>query len=58
MRKAMAEAMPEPFVDAQFRFFSGGEYDDSEVVDTVERIAGRPAGTLQAWVEAHRPELS
>ncbi|MBA3906469.1 MAG: NAD(P)H-binding protein [Pseudonocardiales bacterium] len=57
-RTAMAEAMPEPFVDAQFRFFSGGEYDDSEVVDTVERVAGRPAGTLHAWAEAHRPELS
>ncbi len=57
-RKAMAESMPEPFVDAQFRFFSGGEYDDSEVVDTVERITGRPAGTLRAWVEAHRAELT
>jgi uncharacterized protein YbjT (DUF2867 family) len=57
-RKAMAESMPEPFVDAQFRFFSGGEYDDSEVVDTVERIAGRPAGTLHAWVDAHRTALT
>jgi uncharacterized protein YbjT (DUF2867 family) len=57
-RKAMAETMPEPFVDAQFRFFSGGEYNDSDVVDTVERVAGRPAGTLHAWVEAHRADLT
>jgi uncharacterized protein YbjT (DUF2867 family) len=57
-RKAMAEAMPESFVDAQFRFFSDGEYDDSEVVDTVERVTGRPAGTLRAWVEAHRTQLT
>jgi uncharacterized protein YbjT (DUF2867 family) len=57
-RKEMAGAMPEPFVDAQFRFFSGGEYDDSAVVDTVERVTGHPAGTLHAWAEAHRAELS
>jgi uncharacterized protein YbjT (DUF2867 family) len=57
-RKEMAETMPEPFVDAQFRFFSGGEYDDSAVVDTVERVTGRPAGTLHAWAEAHRAELA
>lgn len=57
-REAMAESMPEPFVDAQFRFFSDGEYDDSEVVDTVERVTGRPPGTLRAWVEAHRTQLT
>ena len=57
-RKAMAESMPEPFVDAQFRFFSDGEYDDSEVVDTVERVTGRPPGTLRAWVEEHRTQLT
>jgi uncharacterized protein YbjT (DUF2867 family) len=57
-RTEMAGAMPEPFVDAQFRFFSGGEYDDSAVVDTVERVTGRPAGTLHAWAAAHRAELS
>ncbi|HEY0811798.1 MAG TPA: NAD(P)H-binding protein [Pseudonocardia sp.] len=56
-RKAMADAMPESFVDAQFRFFSDGEYDDSGVVDTVERVTGRPAGTLRAWVDAHRAAL-
>jgi uncharacterized protein YbjT (DUF2867 family) len=57
-RKAMAETMPESFVDAQFRFFSDGEYDDSEVVDTVERVTGRPAGTLRAWVDTHRASLT
>ena len=57
-RKEMGETMPEPLVDAQFRFFSRGEYDDSEVVDTVERVTGRPAGTLHAWAVAHRQELA
>jgi hypothetical protein len=28
-------------VDALFRFFSAGEFDDSAVVDTVGRIIGR-----------------
>jgi hypothetical protein len=43
-REEMGRTMPEPFVDAQFRFFSAGEYDDSGVVDTVQRVTGRALG--------------
>jgi uncharacterized protein YbjT (DUF2867 family) len=53
-RAAMGAAMPQPFVDAQFRFFTDGEFDDSGVVDTVERITGRPPGTLRAWATANK----
>lgn len=57
-RAQMGRSMPKSFVDAQFRFFSAGEFDDSGVVDTVQRITGRPAGTLRAWVAEHRQELA
>jgi uncharacterized protein YbjT (DUF2867 family) len=40
---------PEPIVDALFRFFSEGEYDDSVIVDTVQRVTGRPPGRLADW---------
>jgi hypothetical protein len=40
-------------VDGFFRFFSGGEYDDSSVVDTVERITGRPPRTFEQWARDH-----
>jgi uncharacterized protein YbjT (DUF2867 family) len=52
-RAALLEAMPEPFVDAQFRFFSAGEYDDAPVVDGVERLTGRPPGRSADWAKAH-----
>jgi uncharacterized protein YbjT (DUF2867 family) len=53
-RAQLARTMPDPFVDAQFRFFSAGEFDDSRVVDTVQQVTGRPPGTLQGWVAEHR----
>jgi uncharacterized protein YbjT (DUF2867 family) len=56
-RATFAQAMPEPFVEANFRFFTDGEYDDSGVVDTVQQVTGRPAGTLAGWVAAHRDQL-
>jgi uncharacterized protein YbjT (DUF2867 family) len=56
-RAQLSRSMPESFVDAQFRFFSAGEFDDSRVVDTVQRVTGRPAGTLRAWAVGHRPAL-
>jgi uncharacterized protein YbjT (DUF2867 family) len=52
-RAEMAAAMPEPFVDAQFRFFSDGEYDDAVVLDTVARVTGRLPRTFEAWAAAH-----
>ena len=45
-------------VDAFFRFYSGGEFDDSPVVDTVRRITGRPPRAFAQWARAHATELS
>jgi uncharacterized protein YbjT (DUF2867 family) len=51
--EARAEMGSGPFVDAQFRFFSDGEYDDAVVVPTVADVLGRPPRSFRAWAEAH-----
>jgi uncharacterized protein YbjT (DUF2867 family) len=50
-RAEMLAMMPEPFVDAIFRFFADGEYDDSRIDPTLPTLLGRPAGTLREWAE-------
>lgn len=40
-------------IDAFFRFFSAGEFDDSPVVDTVHRVTGRPPRAFGQWAGAH-----
>jgi uncharacterized protein YbjT (DUF2867 family) len=45
----LAAGTPEPVVDALFRFFSDGEYDDSRVVDTVRELTGREPGRFADW---------
>jgi uncharacterized protein YbjT (DUF2867 family) len=52
-RDAMAADTPAPFIDAFFRFFSDGEYDDSPVLDTVQAITGRPPQRFEQWARAH-----
>jgi uncharacterized protein YbjT (DUF2867 family) len=52
-REAMAADTPAPFIDAFFRFFSGGEFDDAPVLDTVQRITGRPPRRFEEWARAH-----
>jgi uncharacterized protein YbjT (DUF2867 family) len=52
-REQMAATTPAPFIDAFFRFYSDHEFDDSVVLDTVERITGRPPRTFDAWARAH-----
>jgi uncharacterized protein YbjT (DUF2867 family) len=52
-RREMREIMPEPFVDAIFRFFVDGDYDDGQVDPTLPRLLARPAGTLAAWAARH-----
>ena len=52
-RAQMAADTPAELIDAFFRFFSAGEYNDSPVVDTVPRITGRPARTFGQWAKAH-----
>jgi hypothetical protein len=46
-------ALPANIVDAFFRFFSKGEFDDSQVVPTVYEITGRQPRTFEQWALAH-----
>lgn len=52
-RAEMDADTPAPYVDAFFRFYSDGEFDDSRVVDTVARVTGRPPRRFEQWVDAH-----
>ena len=52
-RAAMASDTPPAIVDALFRFFSDGEFDDSPVADTVNRITNRPATPFDHWARTH-----
>ena len=52
-RAQMAADTPAELIDAFFRFFSAGEFDDSPVVDTVRRVAGRPPRAFGQWAGAH-----
>jgi uncharacterized protein YbjT (DUF2867 family) len=49
----LAAGTPAPIVDALFRFFSDGEYDDSPVVDTVRAVTGRPPSSFVDWARDH-----
>jgi uncharacterized protein YbjT (DUF2867 family) len=52
-RAEMSKSMPAATVDAFFRFFVKGEFDDSSVVPTVEEITGTKPKTFEQWVETH-----
>lgn len=54
-RVRMADAMPERLVDAFFRFYAGGEYDDSQPTRTTADLLGRPPGTFAEWARRHVP---
>jgi hypothetical protein len=49
----MTASTPAPYIDAFFRFYSDGEFDDSPVVDTVRQITGRPPRTFERWARTH-----
>jgi uncharacterized protein YbjT (DUF2867 family) len=53
-RAEMAADWPAPYLDAFFRFYSDGEFDDSVVVDTVRATTGKPPRTFAQWARAHR----
>ncbi len=46
-RAQMAADTPAPYIDAFFRFYSDGEFDDAPVLDTVREITGRAPGRLR-----------
>ena len=50
-RLEMAADTPAPFIDAFFRFYSDGEFDDSPVLDTVQQITGHPPRPFEYWRE-------
>ena len=52
-RAEMAPDTPAPYIDAFFRFYSGGEFDDSAVLDTVAQMTGRPPRSFARWARAH-----
>jgi uncharacterized protein YbjT (DUF2867 family) len=53
-RAAMAaEGTPASLIDAFFRFFSAGEFDDSALTATVLDITGCPPRTFEQWSQAH-----
>jgi uncharacterized protein YbjT (DUF2867 family) len=56
-RAAMAADTPAPYIDAFFRFYSGGEFDDSPVLDSVRRLTGRPPREFAEWARTHAAEL-
>ena len=52
-REELGKSFPPSFVEAQFRFFAEGEFDDSRVLPTVQEITGRPARTFAQWARRH-----
>ncbi|MFI5695617.1 NAD(P)H-binding protein [Kribbella sp. NPDC051586] len=47
---ALFAAMPEPYAAAIESFFGDGTVDETSVNDTVAKVTGQPARTLQTWV--------
>jgi uncharacterized protein YbjT (DUF2867 family) len=47
------KSTPADFVDAFFRFFVDGEFDDSRVLPTVADLTGQPPRTFEQWATAH-----
>jgi hypothetical protein len=48
-----ADGTPASLIDAFFRFFSDGEFDDSAITTTVRDVTGRPPHTFEHWAQAH-----
>jgi uncharacterized protein YbjT (DUF2867 family) len=52
-RAEMSQSMAPETVDAFFRFFAHGEFDDSTVLPTVHELTGRPPRTFDEWAHSH-----
>jgi uncharacterized protein YbjT (DUF2867 family) len=57
-RALLADGTPPEIVDAFFRFFTDGEYDDAVVVDTVAEVTGQAPRSFAAWARAQVPLLA
>ena len=52
-RAELSGIMPSEYVDALFRFFVDGTYDDSKVLPTVRELTGAQPRTFEQWARAH-----
>lgn len=52
-RSQMEADTPASIIDAFFRFFSGGEFDDAGVVDSVQEITAQHPRTFEQWAHDH-----
>jgi uncharacterized protein YbjT (DUF2867 family) len=52
-REEMSRTTPPTYVDAFFRFFAEGEFDDSSVTPTVRDITGQQPRSFADWATAH-----
>ena len=52
-RAELGKSFQPSVVEAFFRFFADGEFDDSRVLPTVQELTGRPARTFAQWARAH-----
>jgi uncharacterized protein YbjT (DUF2867 family) len=57
-RQEMSRSMPTDMVDAFFRFFVGGEFDDASVLPTVADITGRQPRTFRQWASSARSRFA
>ncbi|MFB7716224.1 NAD(P)H-binding protein [Nocardia sp. NPDC056100] len=56
-RIEMTRTTPAEYVDAFFRFFADGEFDDSPVVPAVREITGRAPHTFADWASDHADQF-
>jgi uncharacterized protein YbjT (DUF2867 family) len=52
-RAELRGIMASEYVDALFRFFVDGTYDDSKVLPTVQQLTGAPPRTFEQWATTH-----
>jgi uncharacterized protein YbjT (DUF2867 family) len=52
-RAELGRSAPAGFVDAFFRFFVKGEFDDAIVLATVKEVTGETPRTFEQWARAH-----
>jgi len=52
-RVELSQSTPADFVDAFFRFFVKGEFDDAIILPTVKEITGQPPRSFEQWARAH-----
>lgn len=56
-RTELARSAPADVVEAFFRFFVKGEFDDAVISPTVEEVTGEAPRTFEQWARAHRADF-